>query len=74
MLAGLKRVRPFIRHELAQRVELRGVPDLTFEYDESFDVASRIEAVLNSPAVARDVGRGPIGLNDSDPTDDNNGA
>ena len=65
LLAGLKRVRPFLRHELAQKVELRTVPDLTFEYDASFDEASRIEALLNSPEVARDVGRGPIYQDDA---------
>ncbi len=55
LIAGLKRVRPYLRHELAQLVQLRVVPDLSFVADTSFDQASRIEALLHSPEVRRDV-------------------
>lgn len=59
MLDGLRRVRPFLRHEVAARVRLRHVPDLTFEADTSFDTADRIDALLHSPEVARDVAPDP---------------
>ncbi|KAA5603737.1 30S ribosome-binding factor RbfA [Roseospira marina] len=55
VLAGLRRVKPYLRHELAARVRMRYIPDLTFATDTSFDVADRIEAILHSPEVARDV-------------------
>ncbi|HLO77432.1 MAG TPA: 30S ribosome-binding factor RbfA [Magnetospirillum sp.] len=56
ILKGLKRARPFLRHEIARSVDLRVVPDLSFEPDVSFDEASKIDALLRSPAVRRDLG------------------
>jgi ribosome-binding factor A len=56
LLTGLKRVRPFLRHEVARMVQLRVVPDLSFVADTTFDNASRIENLLHSPEVARDLG------------------
>lgn len=55
LLAGLKRVRPYLRHEVAKMVQLRMVPDLAFAADTTFDNASRIEEILHSPDVRRDV-------------------
>jgi ribosome-binding factor A len=55
VLEALRRVKPFLRHEVASRVRLRHVPDLSFATDTSFDTADRIEALLHSPEVARDV-------------------
>lgn len=55
LLSGLKRVRPYLRHEVAKSVQLRVVPDFSFAADDTFDNASRIEALLNSPQVRRDV-------------------
>jgi ribosome-binding factor A len=55
LLAGLKRVRPYLRHEVAKMVQLRMVPDLSFSADVTFDNASRIEAILHSPDVLRDL-------------------
>ncbi|MBB4264504.1 30S ribosome-binding factor RbfA [Roseospira visakhapatnamensis] len=57
VLAGFKRVKSFLRHELAHKVNLRHVPDLTFAVDETFDTADRIEAILHRPDVARDLDR-----------------
>ncbi len=56
ILTGLKRARPFLRHEIARMVELRAVPNLSFEPDTSFDEASKIDALLRSPEVRRDLG------------------
>jgi ribosome-binding factor A len=56
MLKGLKRATPFLRHEIARQVDLRVVPNLSFEPDLSFDEAGRIEALLRSPEVRRDLG------------------
>lgn len=56
ILKGLKRARAFLRHELAKSIDLRVVPDLSFEPDLTFDEASRIEKLLRSPEVRRDLG------------------
>lgn len=45
----------FFRHVIAQDVRLRAVPRLTFAPDTSFDYANRIETLLNTPDVARDL-------------------
>lgn len=55
VLAGLRRARSFLRHEIAKSVDLRVAPFLSFEPDTSFDEASRIEALLRNPLVRRDV-------------------
>jgi ribosome-binding factor A len=57
LLAGLKRVAPYFRHELARQLALRTVPALTFAADISFEQASRIEALLARPEVRRDLTR-----------------
>lgn len=56
-LAGLKRGAAFLRMAVAHAVRLRAAPALVFELDQSFDHASRIEALLHRPEVARDLGR-----------------
>jgi len=55
LLAGLKRVASYFRHELSQKMNLRTVPALHFHPDTSFDRASRIEALLARPEVQRDL-------------------
>lgn len=70
VLAGLRRIKPFLRHRVADRVRLRYVPDLTFQADPSFDAADRIEALLHSPEVARDLKHGDDTTQDGDTKDD----
>ena len=43
---GFKQARGYLKRELAQRLELRYMPDLTFFYDESIDYGARIEKLL----------------------------
>jgi ribosome-binding factor A len=45
----------FLRGELAKRVDLKYMPNLLFQIDETFDVADRIDAILRSPTVSRDL-------------------
>jgi ribosome-binding factor A len=45
-LAGLEAARPFIRSELAARLDLRRAPELRFETDESLEHARHIERLL----------------------------
>jgi ribosome-binding factor A len=56
MIAALNRAAGFFRGQLAREVNLRVSPQLRFRLDESFGQANRIEALLNDPAVARDLG------------------
>jgi ribosome-binding factor A len=62
ILVGLKRAKAFLRHEIGKQIKLRVVPNLSFESDHSFDEASKIDAILRSPQVSRD-------LEDTDPVE-----
>lgn len=55
VLDALERNKKFIRGEVAHRVALKFAPDLRFAIDESFEQGSKIDAILNSPAVQRDL-------------------
>lgn len=46
----------FLRGELAKRVDLKYMPNLSFQIDATFDEAERIDAILRSPTVSRDLG------------------
>jgi ribosome-binding factor A len=55
MLAGLKRAKAYLRREIGHQMRLRMVPELWFQVDTSFDEAGRIDALLHSPEVRRDL-------------------
>ncbi len=55
ILEGLRRVKPFLRREIAGRLTMKFIPDLVFAADESFDEAERIGRLLHKPEVARDL-------------------
>ena len=55
VLAALARNKKFLRGEVAHRVNLKFAPDLRFRIDERFDEAERIEKLLRTPAVQRDL-------------------
>jgi ribosome-binding factor A len=55
IVAGLRRSAPYLKGQIAQMVQLRRVPNLSFALDSAFDSADRIAAVLHSEAVARDL-------------------
>jgi ribosome-binding factor A len=57
VLAALERNRKTLRQEVAHRVNLKFAPDLRFRRDETFDEASRIDALLRSEKVRRDIAR-----------------
>jgi len=54
-LAALTRHRKFLRGELGRRVELKYMPELRFAADDSIETGQRIDAILRSPDVARDL-------------------
>jgi ribosome-binding factor A len=55
VIAALERHRKFLRGELARRINLKFSPDVRFRVDERFDEAERIEKLLRTPAVQRDL-------------------
>jgi ribosome-binding factor A len=55
VVAALERNKRFLRGELARRVNLKFAPEIRFRADERFDEAERIEKLLRTPAVGRDI-------------------
>jgi ribosome-binding factor A len=55
VLAALERNKKYLRGEVARRVNLKFSPDLRFRVDDRFDEAERIEKLLRTPAVQRDL-------------------
>jgi ribosome-binding factor A len=55
VLGAFERHRKFLRGEIAHRVNLKFAPDIRFRIDERFAEAERIDNLLRSPAVARDL-------------------
>jgi len=55
VLAALERNKRWLRGALAKRIDMKFMPELRFRIDETFDEADRIDRLLRSPAVARDL-------------------
>jgi ribosome-binding factor A len=53
--AGLRRVSPFLKRQVAHAVRLKFAPDLHFQPDTALDYAMKIDAVLRRPEVSRDL-------------------
>ncbi len=69
VLEALERHRRYIKGEVARRINLRYAPDIRFRRDETFEEASRIETLLRSEKVRRDLeahGDGEGGEHDDD--------
>lgn len=57
IIKALGHAAPHLRHLLGQKIDMKFTPALIFRADESFDEARRIDELLASPAVARDLKR-----------------
>src|SRR5437764_8146763 len=55
VIAALDRHKKFLRGEVARRGNLKFAPDLRFRADDRFDEAERIEKLLRTPAVQKDL-------------------
>ncbi len=55
VVEALDRNKKYLRGEVAHRVNLKFSPDLRFRMDERFGEAERIEKLLRTPDVARDL-------------------
>lgn len=54
-LAGLRRVSPYLRREVARAVTLKYAPDLHFQPDTALEYAMHINEVMHRPEVQRDL-------------------
>src|SRR5579862_1178669 len=59
VLDALERNKRYLRGEIAHRVNLKFAPDVRFRIDERFAEADRIEELLRSPQVRRDLAGDP---------------
>ena len=55
VLDALDRNKRYVRGEIARRVNLKFAPEIRFRIDERFDEAERIEKLLRTPDVQRDL-------------------
>lgn len=55
VLKALRTNTAFFQKEVAKRLGLKFAPKLSFQPDESFDEAERIEKLLSDPKVAKDL-------------------
>ena len=55
VVAAFERQKKHLRAEIAHRVNLKFAPDIRFRVDDRFAEAERIDRLLRSPEVARDL-------------------
>src|SRR5881392_4118579 len=55
VVAALERNKKFLRGEIAHRINLKFAPDIRFRIDDRFDEAERIEKLLRTPEIRRDL-------------------
>jgi ribosome-binding factor A len=56
VLDALDRHKRYVRGEISRRANLKFAPEIRFRIDERFDEAERIEKLLRTPEVQRDLG------------------
>ena len=57
VIAALERNKKYIRAQVAHTLNLRYAPDLRFHEDKTFEEATRIDRLLDSPHVRQDVAK-----------------
>jgi len=67
VLGAMRTHTAFFQKEVARRLKLKFAARLKFLADESFDEASRIDALLADPKVLRDLASGAAGDRENDP-------
>ena len=66
IVAALNRHKGFLRGEMGHRIAIKFTPELRFVEDESFAEAQKIETILKSPEVQRDLSSSSDDDDDSD--------
>ncbi len=61
VVAALERNKKFLRTEIAHTINLKFAPDIRFRIDERFAEAERIDKLLRSPEVKRDLDKNESG-------------
>ena len=61
VVAAFERNKKFLRGEISHRVNLKFAPDIRFRADERFGEAERIDKLLRSPQVKRDLSKDESG-------------
>jgi len=56
VLEALERNKRYVRGVISRRVNLKFAPEIRFRVDQRFDEAERIEKLLRTPEVQRDLG------------------
>jgi ribosome-binding factor A len=69
VVAAFDRNKKYLRGEIARRVNLRSAPDLRFRLDTSFEEGARVDAVLRSAEVTRDLNGKAVNGNGHDHPD-----
>ena len=70
VLAALDRNKRYLRGEIARRVNLKFAPEIRFRADDRFDEAERIEKLLRTPRVRRDLEDGKRSTSDKGERDE----
>lgn len=55
VLDALGRAAPFLQREIGRMIRLKFTARLSFEFDDRFEYASKIDGLLRRPGVARDL-------------------
>ena len=55
LLQALNRNRKYIRGLIAPKLDMKFMPEIRFRIDTALDYAAKIDEILNSPEVARDL-------------------
>jgi len=55
VIEALDRHKKFLRGEVARKINLKFAPEIRFKVDDSFDNSERIDALLRSDKVRRDI-------------------
>ena len=55
IMTALGRATSFLQGEIGRRIRLKFTPRLSFEFDDRFDYASKIDGLLREPGVSRDL-------------------
>ena len=66
VLDALERNKKYVRGEISRRVNLKFAPEVRFRLDERFSEAERIEKLLRTPVVQRDLTPGEQSRKDDD--------
>ena len=61
VMTAFERHKKFLRGEIAHRINLKFAPDLRFRVDDRFEEVERIEKLLRSPQVQRDLTKNESG-------------